>query len=101
MRGWNDYQVNEHAYGQREQRHIENILPAISYWSASNPVLKLDERHQAAGHGYSAQKDFEAERSHLHRTDVDPVPVVFGDSYERCRERAKRVRERGPLRHRS
>ena len=63
--------------------------------------MQFCKSEQASGGCECAEHHFEAECAHRDRVEMTVVLVKLRDADERCGEGAKRMRERGSLRHRS
>ena len=88
-----------------EQQQVDHVLHRIGDRPLRNPphFLQLAGRHDAAGEREIAEQHLGDERDHPKRRQMAPalahLQVVLGGPDETCRQAAKRVRQRRPLRH--
>src|SRR5713101_1891514 len=88
------------GHGQRQHAEVDEVLSFIGDGALRQNFLQLAGGHQAAGEGERAENHFHGQHGHHERRNVGSAQVKLRGTHERDAQRAERVAERGPLRHR-
>src|SRR5439155_10335989 len=81
-----------------EDARAQNVLAAVRDRPAAQELLQLRGGDETPREGERADDDLEVERGERYPVQRALVAEVLRDADEARRERAERVRERGPLR---
>ena len=97
-----DHQHDQQAQPAGQQQKVQQVLQRPGDRTSRQDLLKLPERHDAAGDGESTEEHFEAQGGHRagRKGAGRGEQHVFVDAHQGGRHRAGRMGQRHPLRHR-
>src|SRR5579862_4856859 len=93
------HQRNRQTKGSRQNGKTDDILPAIDNGPLRQYFLQFARGDHTAGKREGADYDFQSDLAHLEACHRGRAHVIFGDANDRCRKRAERVAQGGPLRN--
>jgi hypothetical protein len=99
---WRDDQPTQADAARGEQHQIHGILPAKGQGSTRQDFLQLAERHEASGDGEPTEQHLQPQRMDLplSKRPGGRTVRVFADAHQGSCQRAERVAQSDPLRHR-